>query len=68
MKREGSLPKGKVKLALTVVASGEVTGVGIDPEVQDTLFFNCLQSHRTRWKFKAFSGSPLQLTKSFVLQ
>jgi hypothetical protein len=68
LKREGSLPKGKVKLALTVVASGEVTGVGIDPEVQDTLFFNCLQSHRTRWKFKAFSGSPLQLTKSFVLQ
>lgn len=68
LKREGTLPKGKVKLALTVVASGEVTGVGIDPEVQDTLFFNCLQSHRTRWKFKAFSGSPLQLTKSFVLQ
>lgn len=68
IKREGQLPKGKVKLGVTILKNGQVSAVTMDQEVQNTVFHSCMNSHRTRWSFPAFEGEPIQVRKSFVLQ
>jgi hypothetical protein len=68
IKREGQLPKGKIKLGVTILKSGRVSAVSMDKEVHNTVFHSCMRSHRSRWSFPAFEGEPIQVRKSFVLQ
>lgn len=67
-KRSGALPKGKVKVVVTIENSGAVSAVQMDPEVANTVFESCMRSHTGRWRFPAFGGEALHVARVFLLQ
>jgi hypothetical protein len=68
IKRQGRLPKGKVKVVVTIDGDGRVSGLNMDQEVSNTLFDSCMRAHKSRWRFPQFSGKPLLVSRVFVLQ
>jgi len=68
IKRQGRLPKGKVKVVVTINGNGRVSGLNMDREVSNTLFDSCMRAHKSRWRFPEFSGKPLLVSRVFVLQ
>lgn len=68
LKRQGRLPKGKVKVVVTINGDGRVSGLNMDREISNTLFDSCMRAHKSRWRFPPFSGKPLLVSRVFVLQ
>ena len=68
MKRSGRLPKGKVKVIVTIAGDGAVSDVRMDEEVTNTVFESCMRSHTSRWRFPKFAGEPLHVARVFLLQ
>lgn len=65
---EGALATPRIELTITVQPSGRVSAVTLPRGLRDTAFGRCMQSHRERWLFPAFTGSATTLTKTYVLQ
>jgi predicted Zn finger-like uncharacterized protein len=65
------MPAESVKIAVVLEISpdGSVTDYKLDPpSMQHTEFDLCMQSHTGRWGFKSFTGKPVKIRRTYVLQ
>ncbi len=67
-RRAPPLDVGKIKILVTVQPEGKVSEFVINSDaVKHTEFERCMQAHRSRWKFPAFEGDPVQINTAIVL-
>jgi hypothetical protein len=59
---------GKVNITVTISNSGAVSGVNIGSGMGRSVFGMCMKSHKGRWRFPPFSGSPMMVKRAFVIQ
>ena len=68
-RRSAKLAAGKLKIWLTVAPTGKVTKFDLQPRsVQNTAFHSCMTSKRETWRFAPFSGDPVMINTSVIIQ
>ncbi len=68
MKRDGEVPVSKVRVRLRIKGDGRVERLALDDALDDSIFGRCLKSHTDRWRFAAWEGAPVEVTRIFVFQ
>ncbi len=67
-RRGQPLDARKIYVTLTVEPTGRVSGFNLAPDrVRHSEFDRCMKSHRARWKFPSFDGSPQKMRAPFVM-